>query len=147
MVGRTFRGKRVEARLRLVEACLRRRVAPRLLREGPQELQRHRARPGDLVLFHNTRDANRNGEIDDAWTDVGVVVRARSGRVDFVYLRRSRAHLGVLDLKQPHRRRTRAGDVKNTYLRTKRRNDPARTPYLAGELLAGFVAPPAAGAL
>lgn len=146
-IGRTFDGDRIRSRLQLLQACLRRSVPPQLLRDGPDEIRRGGARPGDLVLFHNTRDANRNRALDDGWTDVGVVVRTRGARIEFVFLRGARAQLGVLDLRRPHRRRSRGGRLTNTFMRIKRRDDPPRTPYLAGQLLAGFASLPPSGAL
>jgi hypothetical protein len=49
--------------------------------------------------------------------------------------------LGVLNPLQPHRRRLSGSRVENSYLRVIQRGDPAKTRYLAGELLVGYAAP------
>ena len=91
------------------------------------------AKPRTVAHFHNTR-------ADDRQSQLGVVTSVRGSRVRFYYRQQGTGMLraGVLDLKQPHRRR-RAGSILNSYLRVKRPDDPSSTAYLAGQLLAGFV--------
>lgn len=139
MRGRTFRGSSTRATLRLIKACLRRRLPASVLRGRGVELRDGDARPGDLVLFHNTRDRNNNGRGDDRFTAAGVVLRRSGARVEFLVLRAGSARLGVLNMAQPNRRRVRGFRVENSYLRTITAADPPNTRYLAGQLLAGFV--------
>ena len=155
MRGRRFRGDHTRATLRLIKACLRRRLTAAVLRGRGVVLRRDEARPGDLVLFHNTRDRNNNGRGDDRFTAAGVVLGRSGSRVEFMILRQGRASVGILNLAQPNRRRIhgpraaassrsrsrRRGParVENSYLRTISSADPPNTRYLAGQLLAGFV--------
>ncbi len=139
MRGRTFRGNNTRATLRLIKACLRRRLPAKVLRGQGVDLRGDEARPGDLVLFHNTRDRNNNGRPDDRFTAAGVVLRKSGHRVQFMYLRANQARVGILNTAQPNRRRLRGPLVENTYLRTITSADPPNTRYLAGQLLAGFV--------
>jgi hypothetical protein len=136
--GRRFAGTHQQATLGMLRRCLGRSVTPELLEGRSIEVRPDRPAPGDLVLFHNTRDANSNGKNDDLYSDAGVVIEIRGLRVRFIYLRRGRVLQGVLNRKHPHRRRLTTATIQNTYLRIKRRNDPPRTRYLAGQLLAGF---------
>lgn len=142
---RQLRGRRMgggaRAALRLIKRCLRRSLPARVLRGRGVELRLDAPRPGDLVLFHNTRDRNNNGRSDDRFTATGVVVGRSAERVEFVYLRDRRVQLGVLNLSQPNRRRLRGRRVENSYLRIIQPADPPRTRYLAGQLLAGFTTP------
>jgi hypothetical protein len=134
LVGRTFRTS-----AGMLRACLGGPVPVKAIKGGALELDRRLPRPMDLVLFHNTRDDNGNGKLDDRFTEAGVVLALEGQRVTFIYLRRGRARRGFLNLTAPHRRRlVRRGPIENTYLRVKRPDDPRRTMYLAGQLLAGF---------
>lgn len=139
MLGRTFRGNNKRATLRLIKACLRRRVPAGVLRGRGVDLREGGARPGDLVLFHNTRDRNNNGRSDDRFTSTGVVLGRSGARVEFIFLRAKQARLGVLNTAQPNRRRLRGHRVENSFVRTITAADPPNTRYLAGQLLAGFV--------
>jgi hypothetical protein len=123
----------------MLRACLGREVSLTAIGRDEDALRRSDPLQGDLVLFHNTRDANRNHKLDDRFSDVGVVVGVRGTLVTFVYVRRGRARQGVLNLEAPHRRRrTRRARVENTFLRVKLPADPPGTRYLAGQLFAGF---------
>ena len=101
---------------------------------------RRRARPGDLIVFDQTRDENGNRRLDDRRSDVGIVLARRGSRVTFVYVSGERVRQGVLDLRRRSQRRRR-GRLLNSYVRIKTPNDSPRTRYLAGELLAGFLPP------
>ncbi|MDY0059426.1 MAG: CHAP domain-containing protein [Myxococcota bacterium] len=94
--------------------------------------------PGDIAFFDQTHDANDNGELDDPLTHVALVERVEEdGTVHLIQAQQGRVGRLRLSLSQPHLRR--AGDKElNSYLRTPKRADPERTPYLAGEMLAGF---------
>ncbi len=137
LVGQRFPGPHAEALARMLGRCLRAPIAAATLRNHPTGLHRSPPSPGELILFHNTRDANQNRRLDDRFSDAGVVVGLKHQRVSFIFLRQERVHLGVLSLKQPHRRRI-SHAIENTYLRVIRPDDPPRTQYLAGQLLAGF---------
>ena len=95
--------------------------------------------PGDLVLFHNTWDADRDGRLDDRWTHIGIVERVeQDGTVTFI----SRVSRGIeryrMNLLSPSRHRSKDGTLLNDFLRRKRWRDPAATRYLTGELFAAF---------
>jgi hypothetical protein len=123
----------------MLRTCLGRNVSLAAIHRDEGAIRRSNPRRGDLVLFHNTRDANRNHKLDDRFSDAGVVVDVRGTLVTFVYVRRGRARKGVLNLDAPHRRRrARRARVENTFLRVKLPVDPPGTRYLAGQLLAGF---------
>lgn len=142
MRGRRFRGSGARATLRLVKACLRRRLPASALRGKGVDLRDDDARPGDLVLFHNTRDRNNNGRPDDRFTAAGVVLDRSGHRVTFMILRGGYARVAVLNMEQPHMRRLPGrARLENTYLRVISPADPPNTRYLAGQLLAGFVTP------
>ncbi len=138
-VGWRYNGDSSTATRTLLKACLGRDVqAKALLGEG-LKLRGTGPTQGDLVLFHNTYDRNANGSLDDTFTAAGLVVGVTGPRVAFVYLRQGKAHLGWLNLSQPNRRRLKDRDkVQNSYLRQVQPDDRADTPYLAGQLLAGF---------
>lgn len=137
--GRAFAGPYEEANLKLLAACFNRTVArDTLAGEGLNRRSVGGPRPGDLLLFHNTRDRNRNGALDDRHTAAGVVVKTSKGRTTFIYLRGHRARAGVLNLRRPHLRRLTGPRIQNTYLRSIHPSDPPGTRYLAGELLAGY---------
>jgi hypothetical protein len=122
---RALVGRELANELALVRACTG--VA---LAAIPREGLSRRAALLDLALFEGTP------------VRLGVVVGRAGARVEFVFLRGGRVALGVLSTSQPHRRRLPGtARVENSYLRTIARADPAGTRYLAGELLAGFVAP------
>jgi hypothetical protein len=103
------------------------------LHQGPA------ARPGDLVFFDNTWDANRDGRINDRLTHVGIVERQDAdGTITFISrvagaVERYRMNLGL-----PHVYRTARGKVLNDHIRRKDSVDSAKTRYLTGELFAGF---------
>lgn len=96
-------------------------------------------RPGDLVFFDNTWDANGDGIANDTLTHVGIVERQESdGTIVFISrvanaIERYRMNLGF-----PHIHLTGKGKILNDYLRRKDRNDPLDIGYLTGQLFAGF---------
>lgn len=94
---------------------------------------------GDLVFFDNTWDANRNREVDDPLTHVGVVVAVESdGRVRYVHVGSRKLREGVLHPDHPDQARSPEGTEWNSHARHKSSRDPAGTRYLAGELLRGY---------
>jgi hypothetical protein len=140
-VGQTFTGPHEPAVLHLLQRCLSPRLSVASIHGEGVTLHHQRPQPGDLVLFDNTADQNQNQKADDLFTEAGVVVQVDGGRVKFVFLRGGRACLGILSLRQPHRRRLRGLEIENSYLRIIHADDPPRTRYLAGQLLAGFATP------
>jgi cell wall-associated NlpC family hydrolase len=95
--------------------------------------------PGDLVFFDNTWDANRNGELDDPLTHVGVVVALTpDGRVRYVHVGSRRLREGVLHPDRPAEALGPDGTEWNSHARRKSSRDPGGTRYLAGELLRGY---------
>jgi hypothetical protein len=131
--GQAFSGKPHEAARQLLSAMLGHRVPDRRLRDAARRIDRARQpRPGDLVFFHT-----------DGAVPAGVVTHRSGPRVTFVRLLGGRARCARLHLRQPHRRRLPGQrQVANSFVRVKRPGDPPDTRYLAGELLAGFAAPP-----
>lgn len=103
------------------------------LHQGPA------ARPGDLVFFDNTWDANRDGRMNDRLTHVGIVERQDpDGTITFISrvagaVERYRMNLGL-----PHIYRTADGKVLNDHIRRKDGLDGGKSGYLTGELFAGF---------
>lgn len=97
-----------------------------------------RPEPGDVVLFHNQRDANGNGVVDDWYTGCGVVV-SRDGDRFAAVARTGHAPRRVVAWPDGPARRVVDGDPANSFLRVPHRFDPADTPYLAGRLYAGHV--------
>ena len=97
------------------------------------------ARPGDLVFFDNTWDANRDGRLNDRLTHVGIVERQDAdGTITFISrvagaVERYRMNLGL-----PHIYRTTEGKILNDHIRRKDSADGIRAGYLTGELFAGF---------
>lgn len=100
----------------------------------------HTTRPvvGDLVFFHNTYDANRDGRNNDWYAHVGIVEEAHSnGTIIVLSYRAKRVVRDTMNLE--HAREAHAnGRLANSELREKTRQDPEYTQYLAGELFAGF---------
>ena len=138
-VGWRYKGAAEYAMRNLLGACLGRDVAATTLQGQGLKLRAKQPRQGDLVLFHNTMDRNGNGSLDDKFTAAGLVVGVKGARIAFVYLRQGRAQLGWLNLSQPNRRRLgHRAAVQNSFLRQVQPEDKADTPYLAGQLLAGF---------
>lgn len=93
---------------------------------------------GDLVFFHNTYDANRDGRNNDWYTHVGIVEQVASdGSIVVLSYRRGAVVRDMMNLKHPHAVEE-AGRAVNATLRERRRDDAEYTQYLAGELFAGF---------
>jgi hypothetical protein len=141
-LGRTFDSARGRATRQLLTRCLGRRRTRQLLARLPRVGLRRSPRAGDLVVFDHAHDRNRNRLIDDRRSDVGLVLEVRGPQVIFVYLSGTRARRGLLHLRLPQRRWS-AGSARplNSFVRVKRPGDPAKTRYLAGQLLAGFHPP------
>lgn len=96
------------------------------------------AAAADVLCFDNAHDANGNGRFDDINADLGVIVETGDSSLRFAYLSGQRVRIGVLTPGRPHTHRAR-GRIVNSYIRTKRRQDPRGTCYLAAELVSGYV--------
>ena len=94
--------------------------------------------PGDIVLFHNQLDANLNGETDDWLTGCGVVTK-RDGARFVAVVRTGNAPRKVVVWPDGPARRIVDGEQVNSFLRVPSRSDPEDTPYLAGQLYAGYL--------
>ena len=94
--------------------------------------------PGDIVLFHNQRDMNDNGENDDWLTGCGIVTHSDGGRFEAVV---RTGHLPRRIVVTPLVPSTREenGKIINSFVRIPSRYDPKGTEYLAGQLYAGHI--------
>lgn len=98
-------------------------------------------RPGDLVFFRDTYDANRDGRINDDVTHVGLVESVEpGGTVVVLHFASGRVKRGRLNLTSPDRHKSPDGRVLNDFLRRKRADDPKKARYLAGELFVSYAA-------
>jgi len=99
---------------------------------------------GDLVFFHNTKDANSDARNNDWYSACGVVTEVSdTGLITFVASIGGQVQELKMNLNRPEVRRDENGSVTmNSYLRNKSLEDPEFTQYLAGELFAGFVSLP-----
>lgn len=102
-----------------------------------------RPRPGYLVFFDYTWDANRNGRRDDRLTHVAVVASVTpQGTVYMAHHGRRGIRTLRMNVRQPHRHRTRGGRLLNDFLRDRNYGGP-RSPSLASQLVRGYARPPA----
>lgn len=100
----------------------------------------HTTRPviGDLVFFHNTYDANRDGRNNDWYSHVGIVEEVhRNGTIVVLSYRNGQVVRDAMNLERK-REHELNGQVINAQLRANTRQDPDYTQYLSGELFAGF---------
>ena len=85
-------------------------------------------RKGDVVFFHNTYDANKDGKDNDYFSHVGIVISSESsGKIVFLHRSSRGVTRGFLHLKRKNDRNY------NSYLRRGRKKN-----RLAGQLYAGF---------
>ena len=93
---------------------------------------------GDIILFHNQVDRNRNGRSDDWFTGAGIIVDA--GRRKHVVVTRTGDIPRMIHVspKGPMVRKYK-GDIVNSYLRIPGPHDPKDAQYLSGQLYGGFV--------
>lgn len=94
---------------------------------------------GDLIFFHNTYDANKDGRNNDWYTLVGIVEDIRpDGTVQFLAYRGNGIETLHFNRQHSDRRRDAQHRPLNSKLRAKTSDDPAYTQYLAGQLFAGY---------
>ncbi len=102
----------------------------------------HRKRmpsPGDVAFFDDTYDANRNGRVDDPLSHVAVVEEVdKAGTITLVHVGSKGVTRFLMNLRRPEDRHDAAGNLINSYIRSKRGGDTPRTRYLAGELWVAF---------
>lgn len=97
-----------------------------------------RPQAGDLVLFHNQFDRNRNGESDDWFTGVAVVVESHRKTLTAVTRTASAPKKIVLSPSGPMVHNYR-GKLKNSFVKVPTPHDPTDAQYLAGQLYAGYI--------
>ncbi|MDH5719866.1 MAG: CHAP domain-containing protein [Spirochaetia bacterium] len=98
-----------------------------------------KARVGDIIVFDNTYDKNKNRKRDDYYTHVGIVTKIRNdGTIEFVHGNISRTiKKGYINFKYPSKSRIK--DVKiNSYIRPKYRWERDSSRSLAGHLVRAF---------
>ena len=95
-------------------------------------------RPGDIVLFHNQRDVNGNGENDDWHTGLGIVIKSRGDRFEAV-TRTGHAPRRIHVCPNSPSFRMVGGKLVNSFVRIPQKSDPGDTAYLAGQLYAGYI--------
>jgi hypothetical protein len=89
-----------------------------------------RAKPGDVVFFNLSADHDGCGE------HVGLVEAVDGdGRLTFRESRGGSIRKSYLNVQEPGTRRDPSGRVLNTFLRSKRADDPAGARYFAGEMV------------
>jgi len=134
--GRRFPGPRSAATYQLLARAFGRGIEIPLT--SARTLRARRPLPGDIVCFDKGASTAPNRRSGEAQCAIGIVVRRNAARVTFIFLSGQRARFGVLSLRHANRHDV-GGEVVNSYVRVIRPDDPPRTAYLAGELLAGFI--------
>jgi peptidoglycan DL-endopeptidase CwlO len=101
------------------------------------QLHRNKPQPGDLVFFDNTIDLNRDGDINDLLTHVGVVERINADdTIIFVHQMGPRPVRARMNLRQPQLiQDPKTGKRVNHILRRGKKGEPHKT---TASLFAGF---------
>jgi hypothetical protein len=98
---------------------------------APQE-----ARAGDLVFFDTSAGGNRCG------SHVGLIEGiAPGGAIKFRERRDGQERKSIADPLRPNQRRDSDGRVINTFLRSRKPNDPDGTRYYAGQMVCSVIRP------
>ncbi|MBN2531034.1 MAG: hypothetical protein JXR76_31900 [Deltaproteobacteria bacterium] len=99
---------------------------------------REKPQSGDIVLFHNQYDRNRNGKSDDWFTGAAIIIEA--GRRTHTAVTRTSGvpRLIRISPRGPMVREFRGKSV-NSYVKIPDAHDPTDAQYLSGQLYAGFV--------
>lgn len=98
-------------------------------------------RPGDLVFFDRTFDANHNGRVDDTLTHMAVVIDVKEdGTVIMVHRSASRIEELRMNLRAPDAHMV-DDSIVNSYLRSPRYGTKS-SPRLSGQLYRGHARPP-----
>lgn len=93
---------------------------------------------GDLVLFHNQFDRNRNGQSDDWFTGIAIVTEVRGKR----RLAITRTGYGLKEIvvsTEGPMVHTFDGESVNSFVKVPTPHDPVDAQYLAGQLYAGYI--------
>lgn len=102
----------------------------------------HATRPavGDVAFFHNTFDRNGDGRNNDWYTHAGLVESVdEDGTITILSYLDGKVGEVVINLENPKLDADeRTGKVWNTPLRPTRKDEPAFTQHLGGQLFAGF---------
>ena len=113
-----------------------------------QEARRERRlvkklRPGHLVFFDGTYDANRNGKVDDALTHIAIFTRVeRDGTIVMVHRGSRQIRQLRMNLNKPHVHRL-GKRILNDFLRAPGYG-PRKGSRLSGQLFRSFAKPPSA---
>jgi hypothetical protein len=103
------------------------------LHQGPT------AHTGDLVFFDNTWDFDRDGQLNDPLTHVGIVERIEpNGTVVFISRVTDAIQRYRMNLRHPRIHKTADGRILNDYIRRKLPTDPDSIGRLTGELFASY---------
>ncbi|MCU0663556.1 MAG: hypothetical protein MUC50_14670 [Myxococcota bacterium] len=92
---------------------------------------------GDIVLFHNTHDANGDGQNNDLLSSAGIIL-AGGAKFEAEVCAQGRLRR-VLAWPDGLAVREYRGKLVNSFLRVPTHADPAGTAYLAGSLYAGHI--------
>jgi hypothetical protein len=104
------------------------------MRTSHVEIAPSAAQPGDVVFF----DTHGTGEEPSCADHAGLVESTDAdGRIAFVEARGGQVRHSFVAPAQPAVRRGAAGEILNSFLRTKQVNDPPEARYFAGEMLCG----------
>ncbi len=93
---------------------------------------------GDIVLFHNQTDRNKNGKLDDWLTGCGIVIEKKDKILTVLTRSEHTPRLTRVTPMKPSVR-SKKGTLLNSFLRIPKENDPLNTEYLAGALYAGRI--------
>lgn len=97
--------------------------------------------PGQVIFFHNTSDANKDGRNNDWYTHIAVVKSVESTGTAYLSAKHGKKlQTFTMSLKYPDMASTESGNPLNSELRPRKNSDAPYTQYLAGELYAGTCA-------
>lgn len=95
-------------------------------------------KPGQVIFFHNTIDANKDGRNNDWYTYVAIVDEVDGvGTAKLSSSKNGRRHRFVMNMNHHNMHETDSGMTLNAQLRARHKSDLPYTQYLAGELYAG----------
>ncbi|MEC9441691.1 MAG: hypothetical protein VYE40_11355 [Myxococcota bacterium] len=95
-------------------------------------------KPGQIIFFHNTFDANDDGRNNDWYTHVAIVEEVDGvGTAKLSSSKGGRKHRFVMNMNHHNMHQTDSGLTLNDQLRARHKKDLPYTQYLAGELYAG----------
>lgn len=96
------------------------------------------AKIGDLIFFSNTYDANKNNLWDDKFTHIAMIININTNNtITYIHKSGKGIKTAYMNLTYPHTYKKK-GEILNSFLRRKKRTDPAFFKYLSGELFTCF---------